>query len=569
MPSQPIYFQPSLLECPIASATEALASGGSSEALGAFFTRAEVVNFILDLAGYTSDRPLHKLRLMEPSFGSGDFLLPAIERLLTAWNTNGGDESEIKDLSNAIRGVELHRDTFQSTYTAVINLLVQRGLSSDSAKTLASTWLIQGDFLLLPFEGDFDYVVGNPPYVRQELIPAALLAEYRRRYQTLYDRADLYVPFIERALSLLSPRGHLGFICADRWMKNRYGGPLRRLVAESFHLQIYVDMTDVPAFHTNVVAYPAVTIISREKSGTTRVAHQPDIEAAYLADLSARLLSKDRPNEANGVRELAKVPNGADPWLLDSSDQLNLVRRLETEFPCLEGAGYKVGIGVATGADKAFIGDFNTLDVEPDRKLPLATTKDITTGEVLWKGAGVINPYKDDGGLVDLSDYPRLKKYLNARREVIEARHCAKKAPANWYKTIDRITPSLAKKPKLLIPDIKGEAHVVYENGELYPHHNLYVVTSDSWNLRALQAVLLSAVSRLFVATYSTKMRGGFMRFQAQYLRRIRLPSWDSIPSELRAELIDAAQNLDLKACNAATFKMYGMSPEEIKCIGG
>lgn len=59
------------------------------------------------------------------------------------------------------------------------------------------------------------------------------------------------------------------------------------------------------------------------------------------------------------------------------------------------------------------------------------------------------------------------------------------------------------------------------------------------------------------------------MRFQAQYLRRIRLPSWDSIPSELRDELIDAAQRLDLKACNAAAFKMYGMSTEEIKCIGG
>jgi len=95
-------------------------------------------------------------------------------------------------------------------------------------------------------------------------------------------------------------------------------------------------------------------------------------------------------------------------------------------------------------------------------------------------------------------------------------------APANWYRTIDRITPALAARPKLLIPDIKGESHIVFEGGELYPSHNLYYVTSDDWDLRALQAVLLSAVSRLFVATYSTKMRGGFLRFQAQYLRRIR-----------------------------------------------
>lgn len=58
-----------------------------------------------------------------------------------------------------------------------------------------------------------------------------------------------------------------------------------------------------------------------------------------------------------------------------------------------------------------------------------------------------------------------------------------------------------------LIPDIKGEAHVVFEGGDLYSHHNLYYVTSDNWNLRALQAVLLSAVSGLFMTIYSMKMQ--------------------------------------------------------------
>ena len=328
-------------------------------------------------------------------------------------------------------------------------------------------------------------------------------------------------------------------------------------------------MTDAPAFHTDVVAYPAVTIISREKAGKTMVAHRPAIEKASLTALTHKLLAKEQTAQSADVREIAKVTNGSDPWLLESSDQIALIRRLENEFPCLEDSGCKVGIGVATGADKAFIGPFNSLDVEPDRKLPLATTKDIVSGEVAWTGLGVINPFKDEGGLVDLENYPRLKKYLEARRDVIANRHCAKKTPASWYKTIDRITPSLTSKQKLLIPDIKGEAHVVYEAGELYPHHNLYVVTSESWNLRALQAVLMSAVSRLFVATYSTKMRGGFLRFQAQYLRRIRLPLWESIPEELQRELIYAAESLDINACNVATFKIYRMTTEEIRSIGG
>ncbi|KZE33684.1 modification methylase PaeR7I [Crenobacter luteus] len=551
------------------AATEALATEGGLEARGAIFTRSEVVDFILDLAGYTEDQPLHEKRLLEPSFGGGDFLLPIIQRLLRAWRAARPNGTAVDDLGDAIRAVELHRDTFRSTYAAAVALLKREGLSANAATALAGRWLSQGDFLLAPLEGQFDFVVGNPPYVRPELIPAPLLAEYRSRYQTMYDRADIYIPFIERSLMALSAGGNLGFICADRWMKNRYGGPLRSLVAERFRLKVYVDMVDTPAFHSDVIAYPAITIISREGGGATRIAHRPSIDRATLTTLAGLLSAPTLPKDAGPVRELARVTNGAEPWLLESSDQMALIRRLEGAFPLLEEAGCKVGIGVATGADKAFIGDFESLDVEPDRKLPLVTTKDIMTGEVQWRGQGVINPFAESGGLVDLGEYPRLRRYLEARRNVIAGRHCAKKAPANWYRTIDRINPALATRPKLLIPDIKGEAHVVFENGRLYPNHNLYYVTSDDWDLRALQAVLLSAVSRLFVATYSTKMRGGFFRFQAQYLRRIRIPRWADVPEPLRRELAEAAIKRDVKACNRAVFRLYGLSHEERSALGG
>ncbi|MEG9385226.1 modification methylase PaeR7I [Morganella morganii] len=551
------------------AATEALATEGGLEARGAIFTRSEVVDFILDLAGYTEDQPLHEKRLLEPSFGGGDFLLPIIQRLLSAWRAARPIGTAVDDLGDAIRAVELHHDTFRSTYAAVVALLKREGLSANAATALAGRWLSQGDFLLAPLEGQFDFVVGNPPYVRPELIPAPLLAEYRSRYQTMYDRADIYIPFIERSLTALSAGGNLGFICADRWMKNRYGGPLRSLVAERFHLKVYVDMVDTPAFHSDVIAYPAITIISREGGGATRIAHRPSIDRATLTTLAGLLSAPTLPKDAGPVRELARVTNGAEPWLLESSDQMELIRRLEGAFPLLEEAGCKVGIGVATGADKAFIGDFESLNVEPDRKLPLVTTKDIMTGEVQWRGQGVINPFAESGGLVGLGEYPRLRRYLEARRDVIAGRHCAKKAPANWYRTIDRITPALAARPKLLIPDIKGESHIVFEGGELYPSHNLYYVTSDDWDLRALQAVLLSAVSRLFVATYSTKMRGGFLRFQAQYLRRIRIPRWADVPEPLRRELAEAAIKRDVQACNRAVFRLYGLSHEERSALGG
>ncbi|MEZ5938371.1 MAG: Eco57I restriction-modification methylase domain-containing protein [Hyphomonadaceae bacterium] len=557
--------QPSLFEtCPVREAVAMLSEAGHEER-GAVFTRREVVDFILDLTGYTTDKPLHQLRLLEPSFGEGDFLIPAISRLLAAWNAHARPAAR-KWLAPAIRGVELHRHSYARTRAKAEQLLREEGISAADTAAILNAWLIYGDFLLAPLDEGFDVAVGNPPYVRQELIPDALMLEYRRRFTTIYDRADIYVPFIERTLRALKKGGQLGFICADRWTKNKYGGPLRKLVSESYHLKYFIDMVDTPAFLSDVIAYPAITVIAKTQSGPTRIAARPAIDKKTLGNLAVAL-SKPRLNGV--VQEIAALPAGASPWVLHTSPELDLVRRLETELPTLEEAGCAVGIGVATGADAAFIGSFDDLDVEPDRKLPLVMTKDIKTGHVEWRGLGVINPFGPDGKLVDLARFPKLRRYLEARKDVIAKRHVAKKAPANWYRTIDRIYPELTARSKLLIPDIKGDAQIVFEEGRLYPHHNLYFITSEAWDLRALQAVLLSGIARLFISTYSTKMRGGYLRFQAQYLRRIRLPSWNSVRAPLRRKLMAAAKSGDMAACNAAVAELYNLNDAERVALMG
>jgi len=544
-----------------------MAAAGIEER-GAVFTRREVVDFMLDLVGYTVDQPLHKARILEPATGQGDFLLPTIDRLMAAYRQvpARGKKSVVEDLGDCLRAVELHRVSYEETRALVSAALMGKGVSPPDAEALCGRWLRQGDFLLLPFEGRFTHVAGNPPYVRQELIPDALMAEYRRRYSTIFDRADIYVPFIERSLSLLSAGGKLGFICADRWMKNRYGGPLRRLIAEHFHLKCHVDMVDTAAFQSDVIAYPAIIVIGREEPGATRVAIRPAIEAGELRAL-ARALTSPSADMTMGVREVAAVARGTEPWILDAPDQLGLVRRLESTFPTLEKTGCKVGIGVATGADQVFIAPFDELDVEADRKLPLVMTRDISTGTVKWRGQGVINPFADSGGLVALRDYPKLAAYLEHHGAAIRARHVSRKNPGNWYRTIDRIYPELVSKPKLLVPDIKGEAHVVYEPGKLYPHHNLYFVTAETWDLLALQAVLLSDVTKLFITLYSTKMRGGYLRFQAQYLRRLHIPHWQDVPESLRADLVRAATSRDRVACNEAAARLYQLTSAELNAV--
>jgi len=549
------------------AAVEQLAAAGVEER-GAVFTRREVVELILDLTGYKAPIALHKVRVLEPSFGEGAFLLVVVKRLLASYKLYAPKHADIVDeLKDSIRAIELHRNSFIETRLKVRNLLGEKGIANAATEKLLDAWLIQGDFLLADFPFHFTHIVGNPPYVRQELIPAVLLTEYRHRFDTIYDRADLYIPFIEKSLKLLEPNGSAGFICSDRWLKNRYGGPLRKMVAHGYHLKYYVDMVDTDAFHSEVSAYPAITVISREISEATRIAHRPKVDKHTLVKLADAMRARSlRPN--SGVHEVSAIMHSSEPWVLESFDELAVLRRLEATYPTLEEAGCKVGIGVATGADKVYVGALDELDVENDRKLPLVMTRDIRAGKVEWNGKGVVNPFNDDGGLVNLKKYPKLAAYLNRHKTVICNRNVAKRNSDRWYRTIDRITPTITHMPKLLIPDIKGEANIVYEEGKYYPHHNLYYITSDTWDLKALQAVLLSDITRHFITTYSTKMRGGYLRFQAQYLRRIHIPYWKDVPEKIKVRLKAAAEKRDIAACNAVTLELYKLTPEERSIVG-
>jgi hypothetical protein len=120
-----------------------------------------------------------------------------------------------------------------------------------------------------------------------------------------------------------------------------------------------------------------------------------------------------------------------------------------------------------------------------------------------------------------------------------------------------------------LIPDIKGDASIVYEEGKLYPHHNLYYVTSDEWDIHALQTVMRSGIARLFVSLYSTKMRGGYLRFQAQYIRRIRLPKWENVNNAMRERLLRVSQTHDRHELNEIVASLYGISPSDMALIEG
>jgi len=529
--------------------------------LGEVFTRRWVVELILDLAGYTVDQDLAGRVAVEPSCGEGAFLGVMIDRLL---QSAAHHHHDFADLTPALRAFDLSESNIDVARKLATERLTRSGADLGQAQALAEHWVSCRDFLLMePTEGLADFVIGNPPYIRLENIPPGLTEAYRRAWPTMCGRSDVYVGFIERGLRMLRDKGTLAVIVADRWMHNQYGAELRRLIGTEYSVKTVIEMHDVSAFEHEVSAYPAITVIRRERQGPAVLARA---HRYFRAEQAEELCAWSTRGATDTTRQsaytAARLPSwfpGDELWPSGDPAALAVVRELERRCLPLQDprTGTRIGIGVATGADSVYLTDDPDL-VEADRLLPLVMARDTVSGVVRSSGIHMVNPWVD-GRLISLDDYPRLRSYFEANAAVVRARHVSQGRRAGWYRTIDRVEPGLQNRPKLLLPELKAYIHPVLEEGSLYPHHNLYFVTSDRWDLEVLGGLLLSDVANLFVGTYCVKMRGGCYRFQAQYLRKIRVPDADSLKAADRRLLARAFEARDVKAATAVALRLYGL----------
>jgi Type I restriction-modification system methyltransferase subunit len=379
---------------------------------GVVLTKPHIVELTLDLASYKSKRNLTKLRLLEPSCGEGAFLIEAVRRLLSSAKRH---RVPAERLCDAIRAYDIDNISVVNTRDAVRAMLVESGVDRVTAETLVAAWIRQGDFLLAPINERFDVVVGNPPYVRIEQLDPQLQALYRSRFETLFDRADLYVAFIERSLELLSPTGLLSFICAGRWTMNRYGAPLRSLIAREYGVRVYVDLHQASPFESDVIAYPSIFVFERRKPDHVIFAKLREGSAEECVALTSAIETNAvSTTEGVHVFRYERWFESDERWVLGTPDQLAALRDLEERFSPLEEDGAaRVGIGVATGADEVFILSTATAEqVEPDRLVPLVMRSDIQDGKIEWAGRFVINTFGPEGGAVDLTTHPKLAAYL-------------------------------------------------------------------------------------------------------------------------------------------------------------
>ena len=183
-------------------------------------------------------------------------------------------------------------------------------------------------------EGGFDVVIGNPPYVRQELFKEQK-PYYKQHYSSYNGVADLYVYFIEKSLKLLKDKGCYSVICSSKFSKANYGKQIRAFITENYDINLYEDYSSERIFD-NATTYPCIIKITNRKTDDNEIF----VDKTY--NMKQRRLSQDS-------------------WVFKPEKVLKLKDKLDSKGkPLKDIKGLKIFSGIKTGNNEAYLIDENT-----------------------------------------------------------------------------------------------------------------------------------------------------------------------------------------------------------------
>ena len=323
---------------------------------------------------------LAHLKILDPSCGSGAFLIEAFEQLYQAYEHSNDRLEDLRGepwlfdldrqiLQNNLYGVDLNDEAIQICRLSLWLKTARRGKAltsldhtirvgnsvvSDSAvHPKAFDW--QTAFPEVFERGGFDVVVGNPPYVRQEWI-SPYKPYFQRTYKTYHAGADLYVYFYELGMRLLRPSGRLSFIVTNKWMKTAYGEPLRAFLATDSWMELAVDFGHAKQIFEDADVFPSVIVTRKPTSElppeTVKVCAIPR-EQLRTSDLKSQI-------DLEGV-DVERERLGSGQWMLEPKAVFDLLATIERHATRLaDFTGVKPLSGIKTGFNEAFLIDSAT-----------------------------------------------------------------------------------------------------------------------------------------------------------------------------------------------------------------
>lgn len=428
---------------------------------------------------------------------------------------------------------------------------------------------------------NFDLVISNPPYVRTQILGSAISRELSEQFG-LSDRVDLYHAFAVAMIYALAPKGAIGLLCSNKFLTNRSGRSMRKLLLAELEIDEIVDLGDTKLFDAAVLP----VIISGLKSSN---GSKHDILTNFRSVYEVKTSSKTESEPTGSVLDALTAwhqglindgdrtylirsgtldyNNGSDmPWNpmdSDSKRQLQILRQSNvTELGSLG----KIHVGVKTTADPIFIrSDWHQLpdDLQPESVLlkPLLTHHNIKRWIAQPDGRRILYPHQDEDGkavAIDLKEFPRARAYLEAHRDRLESRKYLIESGRKWYELWVPQRPALWSYPKIVFPDIAELPRFAFDrsgsivNGDCY-----WMVIEDDDLAELVVAVCNSSFCTWFYdTTCGNYLYSGRRRFMAQYIKHLPIPQ----PTK---DLVEHVRGLrmagDFKRLNALVWSAFGL----------
>ena len=452
------------------------------------FTPDDIVTQMLDLADYRSQ--VVGKTVLENCCGDGQFLIQIIERYIIDATQEGYSAEDIAlGLERDIVAYEIDKTLIESCKKRLDAIALEHSLR-------AICWNIKfGNFLDKDVAGQFDYIIGNPPYIAYQDLPDSERKELKKEFSTCKKgKFDYSYAFIEKSYGALVHGGKLVYIIPSNIFKNIFAEEIRDLIKSD--LTAVVDFPQDRVF-SDVLVSPAIIVVEKNAMCDlltyTRIVDNKS---------STKHISKDKLT---------------GKWVFDAVNTSG--KRVGNYF--------KVSNSIATLCNRVFVlkeGHFEAgyFCVGADRiESPILrkATSPKSKRYSKEKPEFIIFPYRysDDGLLLHYDDkefrerFPHTTQYLERHKVKLQERDSDDSA--KWFEYGRSQALQNMNQKMIMISSVISEDTRAYLllDGEI-PYAGLYIIPTGEITLEDLLAALNSDGFKKYVSSVGVSVSGSSKR---------------------------------------------------------
>jgi len=508
---------------------------------GAIYTPLAIRNYIVDKGISNSDTVDSNWKSADIACGCGGFLCTIAKKIKSKTPF-----SYYEIFKNNIYGLDIKSYSVRRSKILLTLLAISEG--EDRPKF--SFNIFQGNSLIFDWQkqvksfSGFSFIAGNPPYVCSKRIDPKLKKQLERFEVCASGHPDLYIPFFQIGVSLLSPNGTLGYITMNTFFKSLNGRALR---AYFQRLQLSFSILD---FGTTQVfkkknTYTCICIITNTPCLAINYSRITSTEK-LLADIAYEQIDYDKLNAQNG-------------WNLHNNEILSKIENVGTPFS----EKYTTRNGIATLKNEIFIfkpvrEDRDHYYLQNGKIYPIEkeVCKDVVNPNFLSSNDNLdefieklIFPYyfeQDKAKLItgrEFSErYPNAFKYLNEKKIILSERDKGNGDYEKWF-AFGRTQSLERRKYKLFFPHITAStpSYQISENSELFFYNGIAVIGETIEELQVLTKIMSSSIFWFYIKNSSKPYSADYYSLSKNYIKDFGI--CDFLPEEREYVLKEQDKN--------------------------